>query len=387
MVMQAETNDEIVAVESGDLIPLARPYIDGREEELVRDVLHSGRLSLGPMLTQFEDMFAQYIGTRHAVACSSGTAGLHVAAITAGWTNGDQVITTPFSFIASANVIPYVGATPVFADVDPHTFTLDPDAVSEALTPQTAGLLPVHIFGWPADMQPFNMLADQHGLTIVEDACEALGAQRDDVMIGSQGSPAVFAFYANKQMTTGEGGMLVTDDDAQAAQWRSLINQGRADSGQWLAHDRIGYNYRLSDIASAVGVAQLEKLDRMLQMRSQVASEYTRLLAKQPGVTVPFSEAGCDRSWFVYWVMLDEGVDRNAVMQHLTDAGIQSKPYLPCIHLQEPYRKLGFGEGMFPVAESISRRTLALPFYPTLPPSSQLRVIEKLGKAIERYGV
>jgi perosamine synthetase len=385
--MQAETHDEIVAVESGDLIPLARPYIDGREEELVREVLRSGRLSLGPMLTQFEDMFAQYIGTRHAVACSSGTTGLHVAAITAGWGPGDEVITSPFSFIASANVIPYVGATPVFADVDPNTFTLDPAAVNAAVTSQTAGLLPVHIFGWPSDTAPFLSLAGEHDLTIVEDACETLGATRDGVIIGSEGSPAVFAFYANKQMTTGEGGMLVTDDDELAGQWRSLINQGRADTGQWLAHDRIGYNYRLSDIASAVGVAQLEKLDRMLQMRLQVASEYTRLLKGLGGVTVPFAQEGYERSWFVYWVLLDEGVDRDAVIQHLSGCGIQSKPYLPCIHLQKPYRDMGFSKGMFPVAESISQRSLALPFYPTLPPSSQNRVVEELGKAITRFGV
>lgn len=387
MVMQAETQDEIVAVESGELVPLARPYINGREEELVREVLRSGRLSLGPMLTRFEEMFAAYVGTRHAVAVSSGTAGLHVAAITAGWGPGDEVITSPFSFIASANVMPYVGARPVFADVDPDTLTLDPAAAAAAVSEKTAGLLPVHIFGWPSDMAPFAALAQENDLTMVEDACEALGATRDGVMIGAEGNPAVFAFYANKQMTTGEGGMIVTDDDELAAAWRSLINQGRADSGQWLSHDRLGYNYRLSDVASAIGVAQLEKLPRMLTMRAQVASEYNRLLAGVQGITTPLVRPGYERSWFVYWVLLDEGIDRNAVMEDLGALGIQSKPYLPCIHLHQPYREMGYREGMFPVAESISARSLALPFYPTLPPAAQQRVVDELARAVERHGV
>jgi len=231
-------------------------------------------------------------------------------------------------------------------------------------------------------MDSLTKIADKHDLTMVEDACEALGAKYGDRMVGTMGNPALFAFYANKQMTTGEGGMLVTDDDELAESWRSLINQGRADSGQWLAHDRLGYNYRLSDIASALGVAQLEKLPRMLALRDGVANEYDRMLKGVNGVTRPF-RGEHTRSWFVYWVMLDEGVDRNAVMELMNSRGVQCKPYLPSIHTQPVYRELGFHEGMFPVAEGISKRTLALPFFPTLSPLQQERVVGELVAAID----
>jgi perosamine synthetase len=193
------------------------------------------------------------------------------------------------------------------------------------------------------------------------------------------GWPSVFAFYANKQMTTGEGGMICTDDDALAAEWRSLINQGRSDSGQWLAHDRLGYNFRLSDVASAIGVAQLEKLPRILALRQMVANEYTRMLAGVEGVSTPLAnQDGTVRSWFVYWVVLDEAIDRNDVMAQLTERGIQCKPYLPSIHLQPYFRELGFHEGMFPVSESISARSLALPFFPQMSPQQQERVVAEL---------
>jgi perosamine synthetase len=374
MVMQAEST----AVET-DIVPLAQPFLNGREIELVTEVLQSGRLSLGPMLTRFEQMFAEFVGTKHAVAVSSGTAGLHIASITAGWGPGDEVITSPFSFIASANVARYTGATIQFADIDPLTLNMDPAAVEAAVTDKSAGIIPVDIFGWPADMDAIGDVAKRHGLNMVEDSCEALGATYKGRNVGAAGCPSVFAFYANKQMTTGEGGMLCTDDDGLAEQWRSLINQGRADSGQWLAHDRLGYNFRLSDVASAIGVAQLEKLPRILAMRREVAAEYNRLLAGVPGVTTPLADSnGNVRSWFVYWVVLDEGIDRNDVMAQLTERGIQCKPYLPSIHLQPMYRELGFREGMFPVSESISARSLALPFFPQMSPQQQQRVVESL---------
>lgn len=375
MVMQAETS----AVVDADVVPLAQPFLNGREIELVTEVLRSGRLSLGPMTTRFETMFAEFVGTKHAVAVSSGTTGLHVAAMTAGWGPGDEVITSPFSFVASANIARYTGATVTFADIDAQTLNMDPAAVEAAVTSKTAGIVPVDIFGWPVDMDALQVTADKHGLTMVEDSCEALGAKYKGRNVGAAGVPGVFAFYANKQMTTGEGGMLVTDDDDLAEQWRSLINQGRADSGQWLAHDRLGYNYRLSDIASAVGVAQLEKLQRILAMRREVAFAYNRLLEGVEGVTVPLADHdGNERSWFVYYVVLDEGIDRNDVMAQLTDRGIQCKPYLPSIHLQPYFRELGFREGMFPVAESISARSLALPFFPQMSPQQQVRVVEEL---------
>jgi perosamine synthetase len=376
MVMQAEAT----ATVAEDVVPLAQPYLNGREVELVTEVLQSGRLSLGPMTTRFEQMFAEFVGTEHAVAVSSGTAGLHVAAITAGWGPGDEVITSPFSFVASANIARYTGATVTFADIDEHTLNMDPAAVEAAVTDRTRGIVPVDIFGWPVDMDALDEIAGRHGLTMVEDSCEALGAKYRGRNVGAgTGWPSVFAFYANKQMTTGEGGMLCTDDAEQAEAWRSLVNQGRADSGQWLAHDRLGYNFRLSDVASAIGVAQLEKLPRILAMRQQVAAEYTRLLANVPGVTTPLADSGGnERSWFVYWIVLDEGIDRNAVMEQLTERGIQCKPYLPSIHLQPMYRELGFTEGMFPVSESISSRSLAIPFFPQMSPQQQERVVAEL---------
>ncbi|MCW2927704.1 MAG: Glutamine--scyllo-inositol transaminase, partial [Thermoleophilia bacterium] len=331
MVMQAEA---VAAVEQ-DVVPLAQPFLNGREIELVSEVIRSGRLSLGPMLTRFETMFAEFVGTKHAVAVSSGTAGLHVAAITAGWGPGDEVITSPFTFVSSANIARYTGANVTFADIDPDTLNMDPAAVEAAVTDKTRGIVPVDIFGYPVDMDALDDIAKRHDLTMVQDSCEALGATYKGRMVGAgTGWPSVFAFYANKQMTTGEGGMLCTDDDSLAEQWRSLINQGRADSGQWLAHDRLGFNFRLSDVASAIGVAQVEKLPRILAMRQQVAAEYTRMLADVPGVTTPLTDGGGNvRSWFVYWVVLDEEIDRNDVMQQLNDRGIQCKPYLPSVHL------------------------------------------------------
>jgi perosamine synthetase len=376
MVMQAEAT----AAVDQDVVPLAQPFLNGREIELVSEVIRSGRLSLGPMLTRFETMFAEFVGTKHAVAVSSGTAGLHVAAITSGWGPGDEVITSPFTFVSSANIARYTGATVTFADIDPQTLNMDPVAVEAAVTDKTKGIVPVDIFGWPVDMDAMDDIARRHDLTIVQDSCEALGALYKGRKVGSgTGWPSVFAFYANKQMTTGEGGMLCTDDDSLAEQWRSLINQGRADSGQWLAHDRLGFNFRLSDVASAIGVAQVEKLPRILALRQQVAAEYTRMLADIEGVTTPLADGdGNVRSWFVYWVVLDEGIDRNDVMQQLNDRGIQCKPYLPSVHLQPMYRELGFREGMFPVSENISKRSLALPFFPSMSPQQQERVVGEL---------
>lgn len=379
MVMKPVTEAERVS--ASDTVPMARPFVNGREEELVSEVLRSGYLSLGPMLNRFEQAFAETVGAKHAVAVSSGTSGLHVASITAGWGPGDEVITSPFSFVASANCIRYVGAKVVFADVDPDTFNLDPSAAAAAVTDKTKGILPVHIFGYPADMDSLNELASKHSLTVVEDACEALGATYKGRPVGVGNNPGIFAFYPNKQMTTGEGGMLVTNDDDLAETWRSLINQGRADSGQWLEHDRLGFNYRLSDVASAIGVAQLEKLPRILAMRERVAAAYDDMLRDIPGVTTPFRGADT-RGWFVYTVLLDEDIDRNDVMAQLGERGIQSKPYLPSIHLQPAYRELGFEEGMFPVSESISRRSLALPFYAQLSLGDQQRVVDSLADVL-----
>ncbi len=367
-------------------IPLARPWITEREHELVREVLDSGILSLGPMLRRFEEAFAEWNGTRHAVACSSGTTGLHLACITSGFGPGDEVVTSPFSFVASANAIRYTGATVVFADVDPDTLNLDPARVEEAVTERTRGLLPVHIFGYPADMDPLMDTARRHELAVVEDACEAIGASYRGRRIGTFGNPAMYGFYPNKQMATGEGGILVTDDDDLAAQWHSLLNQGRSDSGEWLEHARLGYNYRMSDVAAAIGLAQLERIDEILERRAAAAARYDRLLAGIDGIRLPY-RGEHERSWFVYWVQVEDGIDRNAVMAALGERGIQSKPYLPSIHLQPAYRELGFGEGMFPNAERLSRQCLAIPFHTMIEEADQQRVAESLAEVLAAAAV
>jgi perosamine synthetase len=362
-----------------DVVPLSQPFINSREVELVTEVLRSGQLSMGPMLARFEELFARFVGTKHAVAVSSGTAGLHLACSTAGFGAGDEVITSPFSFAASANVARSTGSTVTFADIDPLTLGLDPEAVAHAVTSRTRGIIPVDVFGWPADMDSLSVISAQNGLVMVQDAREALGATSQGRMVGTAGVPAVFAFHADKQITTGEGGMLVTDDDELAARWRSVIDQGRADTGRPLEYGDLGYNIRLSDLASALGVAQLEKLPRMLALRREIADQYTRSLADVDGVSTPRPDGdGCVRSWFVYWVVLDEGLDRADVSRQLAERGVQATPYLASMHLQPAFRELGFRAGMFPVAESISARSLALPFFPQMSPHQQDRVVEAL---------
>ncbi|HEV8156208.1 MAG TPA: DegT/DnrJ/EryC1/StrS family aminotransferase, partial [Gaiellales bacterium] len=231
-------------------IPLARPYLDGREEELVLDVLRSGDLALGPVYRRFEEAFADIAGTAYAVACSSGTAGLHASLARLGVGPGDEVVTSSFSFVASANVILFQRGTPVFADIDEQTFNVDPAAVEAAITPRTKAILPVHIFGYPCDIGAINAIAERHGLPVVEDACEALGASVDGRPVGAFGNPAVYGFYPNKQITTGEGGMITTDDPDVERELRSIVNQGRSDNGDWLVHQRLGFNFRMDEMSA-----------------------------------------------------------------------------------------------------------------------------------------
>ena len=362
----------------GEPIPLAQPDVGPREEELVLEVLRSGMLSLGPMGPRFERAFADWVGTKHAAAVSSGTAGLHLGLVRAGVGPGDEVITSPFSFISSANCALHAGADVAFADIDPTTFNIDPAALEAAITPRTKAIVPVHIFGLPSDIEAISAIARKHDLAIVEDGAEALGAVRQGKKIGTHGSPTIFAFYPNKQMTTGEGGIVTTDDDAVYEDILSLRNQGRADSGAWLEHDRLGWNYRMDDLSAAVGLAQVERLDAILGKRTAVADRYTTLLAGIPGVTLPSVVEGDVRSWFVYTVLLEPGVDRNAVIGLLAERGVASKPYLPSIHLQPLYRARGHREGEFPVSEAISARALALPFFGNLTLEQQQRVAAEL---------
>ncbi len=364
------------------MIALSRPDVGRREEQLVLEVLRSGMLSLGPMVPRFEELFATYVGTRHAVAVSSGTAGLHLAVRAARLGPGDEVITSPFSFVASANCALYEGAEPVFADIDPHTFNLDPRAIEAAITPRTRAIVPVHIFGLPCAIEAINTIAARHGLAVIEDAAEAVGALRRGRQVGTDGNPAVFAFYPNKQMTTGEGGIVTTDDDALAAHLRSLRNQGRSDTGDWLTHDRLGWNYRLSDVAAAIGVGQVERLGEILATRAAVAARYSTLLEGVAGIGLPAVVDGDERSWFVYVVRVDEDVDRDGVMAFLQARGIGCKPYLPAVHLQELYRARGHREGTFPVCEAVSASTLALPFHTRLAEADQVVVVDALRDAI-----
>jgi perosamine synthetase len=336
------------------------------------------------MIDRFERSLAERVGAPHVAAVSSGTAGLHLAVRLAGLGEGDEVVTSPFSFVASANCILYEGATPVFADIDPRTLNLDPAAVEAVVTPRTKAILAVDIFGYPAEYAELETIAEGHGLKIVEDACEALGAEYEGRPVGSRGAPAVFAFYPNKQMTTGEGGAVAVATEEEWELLKSLSNQGRSDSGEWLTHSRLGYNYRLDDLSAALGLAQVEKLGRILELRAEVAARYGELLVGMEGVELPLADdADHRRSWFVYVVRLAEEIDRNGVMAKLAAQGIASKPYLPSIHLQ-PYWRERFGtrEGMLPVSEDASRRSLALPFHTRLEPADQERVVEALASSL-----
>ena len=363
---------------AGAPIPLAQPDIGPREEELVLEVLRSGMLSLGPMGPRFERAFADWVGVKYAAAVSSGTAGLHLGLVQAGIGPGDEVITSPFSFISSANCVLQAGADVRFAEVDPISFNLDPAAVEAAITPRTKAIVPVHIFGLPCKIEEIRAIADRHGLAIVEDGAEALGAKRQGQMIGTHGSPTIFALYPNKQMTTGEGGIVTTDDEAVYERILSLRNQGRSDAGAWLEHDRLGWNYRMDDLSAAVGLAQVERLDEILGKRSAVAERYNALFAGVSGIELPAVVPGDTRSWFVYTVLLDEGVDRNAVIGLLAERGVSSKPYLPSIHLQPFYQARGHRPGEFPICEGISARALALPFFGALSEEQQQRVADEL---------
>jgi perosamine synthetase len=367
-------------------IPLAQPVLGVEEEERVLAVLRSGRLSLGPTGPEFEQAFAARVGAAHAIAVPSGTTGLHLALRAVGVTDGDEVITSPFSFVASANVALYERARPVFADIDPVTLNLDPAAAAAVITDRTAALLPVHVFGYPADMAAFERL----GLPIVEDACEALGAEyADGGTVGGRGHQAVFGFYANKQLTTGEGGIVTTGDGAFKQRLDSERNQGRAPNMDWLDHDRLGFNYRLSDIACALGLAQLERLDEMLIGRARVAELYGHALEGIEGVTLP-CEDRCEaqpgrRGWFVYVIQLPRERDRDDTIRALAEHGIPAKPYFPAIHLMSFYREqFGHREGEFPICEDVAARSIALPFFPRMTEGQVERVSGGLRAVLDR---
>jgi len=362
-------------------IPLSQPDITQAEIDAVTDVLRSGRLSIGPRQDLLEQLVAERCQRRHGIAVSSGTAGLHLALLAMGVGPGDEVITTPFSFIASANCILMVGATPVFVDICPKSLNLDPAALEAAITDKTKAVIAVEVFGNPMHLESIEALCRKHEIALLEDACEGLGGKLHGRAVGSFGRASVFGFYPNKQITTGEGGVIVTDDETIAELCRSMRNQGRSaaqvpdsgagrsNAGSWLAHERMGYNYRLSEINAALGVVQMERLDELLAARRRVAGAYIRHLLDVEDLTLPTMPDGGeeDYSWFVYVVRLAHGYvaeDRDVIIQGLRRHEVGASNYFPCIHLQPFYREaFDFKEGDFPIAESISQRTIALPFF------------------------
>lgn len=351
-------------IDGDEMIPLARPDIGEDEIRLVNEVLRTDWLSMGPKVGEFEKMFADYIGTEHAIAVNSGTSGLHLCMKSIDIKKGDEVITTPFSFVASSNCVIYEGGKPVFVDINPQTLNIDVRKIEKAINKNTRAILPVHVFGQPCEMDAIMEIAEDHDLAVIEDACESVGSEYNGRKAGTFGDASVFAFYPNKQMTTGEGGMIVTDDNEIAKLCRSLRNQGRSESEEWLNHVRLGYNYRLDDISCALGIGQLRRIDELIEKRARVAEEYSKQLEGVEGVTTQYLDPRVKMSWFVYVIRVGESIDRNKAMEYLKDHGVSCRPYFTPIHLQPFYREMfGLKEGEFPSCEKVCDSTIALPFY------------------------
>jgi perosamine synthetase len=365
-------------------IPLSAPDITQAEIDAVTAVLRMPQLSMGPELAAFEAALAAYHSVPHAVAVSSGTAGLHIALLTLGIGEGDEVIVPSFAFIAVANAVLQVRATPVFAEIDAVTLNLDPASVERAVTPRTRALLAVHTFGVPAEMDALQAIARRHGLSLIEDASEAIGAEFQGNRAGSFGDLTVLGFYPNKQLTTGEGGAVLARDAGHAARLRSLRNQGRQSSGDWLDHSEPGYNYRLSELACALGRVQLSRIGEMLALRQAAALRYDALLSEIPGLDLPpLTLPNRAISWFVYVIRLPEQVDRDRVRASLAQRGIATGRYFAPIHLQPAWRvHSSAGAAALPITESIARRTLALPFFNRITMSQQEEVAAALREAI-----
>ncbi len=364
-------------------IPLAKPYIGNEEVEEVIKVVKSGWLSIGPYLKKFEEEAAKFAGTKYAVAVNSGTSGLHLCAKAAGIKQGDEVITSPFSFIASSNPIIFEGGKPVFVDVDEKTYNMRPELIEEAITEKTKAILPVHIFGQSCEMDPIMEIAEEKGLKVIEDACESIGATYKGRKVGTFGESAVFAFYPNKQMTTGEGGVIVTDSEQVNKLARSYRNQGRGEVEEWLDHVRIGYNFRMDEMSAAMGYVQMKRLPSMIKERQRIAETYNKKLGKISGVITPYTSPDNTSTWFVYTIRVEDGINRDKVMKHLNGNGVASKPYFPSLHLQPIYKELlPYKEGDFPVSEAISKSILALPFFIALTGEEIEYVTEKVGEAV-----
>lgn len=369
-------------------VPLSGPDITQKEIDAVTEVLRSGILSIGPKLEEFEQKIADYAGVKHAVGVNSGTSGLHLLVRSMGISDGDEVITTPFSFISSSNCILFERANPVFVDIEPHTLNMNIDLIEDKITDKTKAILAVDVFGQPVDIMRIKDIADRHGLKLIEDSCEALGSEYKGIKAGSKADAAVFAFYPNKQITTAEGGMIVTNDDYTAALCRSMRSQGRPITGLWLEHERLGYNYRLSELHAALGCVQMERVEEIIAKRAKVAQRYNVLLKDVDGLTVPYISPDVNKmSWFIYVIRLDKHIDRNAVMQYLLDNGIGCRPYFTPIHLQLYFRDMyGYKEGDFPITEAVAESTIALPFFNNLTDEQMDYTVAKLKEAIGLFG-
>jgi len=367
---------------------LSRPDITEKEINAVTEVLRSPNLSLGPRLDEFEQAFCEYIGRKHAIAVNSGTSGLFLCLKALGIGPGDEVITTPFTFIATVNCIMMTGAKPVFVDINERTLNIDPDKIESAITENTKAIMPVEVFGNPADFDRIEVVAKKHNILFIEDCCEALGSALNGKKAGTFGQMSVFAFYPNKQMTTGEGGIILTDDKHLAELCASYRNQGRGSHSGWLGHERLGYNFRLSDINCALGIVQLSRIEEFKAKRRQVAQWYQQMLADIPGLKILQTENGCDMSWFVFVIRLPKKFTRehrDSVLDQLNQSGIQASNYFPPVHLQ-PFiaKQFGFEKGDFPITESVSSRTIALPFYNNLPRDQVDLVCRELKQIISK---
>jgi len=356
-------------------VPLSGPDIIEKDIEAVVSVMKTRFLSIGPKIQEFEKKMCDYIGVKHTVAVNSGTSALHLIIRGLEIGEGDKVLTTPFSFIASSNCILFEKAEPLFVDIDEQTLNLDPDKVEEKLKSLSAeelkkvkAMIVVDAFGQPADWDRFEEIAGKYNLFLIEDSAESLGSEYKGKKCGTFGEAGVFAFYPNKQITTGEGGVLVTNNEELSIAARSMRSQGRGISGEWLDHDRLGYNYRMDELAAALGCSQMERLDKILEKRAKVAEMYNQKFAGMVEVQVPYISPDVTRmSWFVYVIRLAPGIDREKVMDYLNREGVQCKPYFTPIHLQPFYVDMfGYKKGDFPITEYVSSRTIALPFFTTL---------------------
>ena len=369
-------------------IHLSRPDIGKKEIEAVSAVLRTPNLSLGPKLPEFEAAFSRYVGLKRAIAVNSGTSGLFLCTLALGIAEGDEVITTPFTFISSATSIMMAGARPVFVDIDPVSLNIDAAKIKSKITEKTKAILPVEVFGNPAGMDKVSEIAHKHSLSVIEDSCEALGSALNGGKAGTFGTMSVFAFYPNKQITTGEGGMILTDNDNLADMCVSLRNQGRAKDGGWLNHERLGYNFRLSDINCALGIVQLARIEEFKAKRRQVAQWYQEMLSDDDRLIVPAEPEGCDVSWFVFVVRLaDDSAQskRDGVLEAMRKQNIQVSNYFSPVHLQ-PFmvERFGYKQGDFPVAESVSRSTIALPFYNNLTRDEVMIVSKTLKETLDK---